>query len=77
MSMAISAALVLDMVQAGCPQRPTRQVRDHIHFICGIFLSSLYSLEAAEAGQCANEQGKFWEFHDVIYKSDDLLRRVI
>jgi protein-disulfide isomerase len=22
---------------------------------------------AARAGRCANEQGKFWEFHDVIY----------
>jgi protein-disulfide isomerase len=25
---------------------------------------------AAEAGQCANDQGKFWEFHDVVYSSE-------
>lgn len=24
---------------------------------------------AAEAGQCANDQGKFWEFHDAVYSN--------
>jgi len=28
---------------------------------------TLLSPRAAEAGQCANEQGKFWEFHDAVY----------
>ena len=28
---------------------------------------TLLSPQAAEAGQCANEQGKFWEFHDAVY----------
>ena len=31
---------------------------------------TLTSPNAAEAGQCANEQGKFWEFHDAVYEND-------
>jgi protein-disulfide isomerase len=31
---------------------------------------TLDSPKAAEAGQCAHEQGKFWEFHDAIYEHD-------
>ncbi len=27
---------------------------------------------SAEAAQCANEQGKFWEFHDKLFSSDNL-----
>lgn len=28
---------------------------------------------AAEAAQCANEQGKFWEFHDKLFASQQAL----
>ncbi len=28
---------------------------------------------AAEAAECANEQGKFWEMHDLIYANQDAL----
>jgi protein-disulfide isomerase len=27
------------------------------------------SVTAAMASQCANDQGKFWEFHDILYKN--------
>lgn len=29
------------------------------------------SLKTAEAGYCANEQGKFWEYHDYIYANQN------
>jgi protein-disulfide isomerase len=35
---------------------------------------TLLSPKAAEAGQCANEQGKFWEFHDTIYEHERAIR---
>ncbi len=28
---------------------------------------------AAEAAQCANEQGKFWEFHDKLFQNQQAL----
>jgi len=27
--------------------------------------------KAAEAAECANDQGKFWEFHDVLFQNQD------
>jgi protein-disulfide isomerase len=30
---------------------------------------------AAEAAQCANEQGKFWAYHDVLFRNQDALTR--
>jgi protein-disulfide isomerase len=38
-------------------------------------LSSIHdqAQSAAEAGQCAYEQGKFWEFHDQLFEHQDIL----
>jgi protein-disulfide isomerase len=44
---------------------------DQIHFVWRDFpVITLLSPKAAEAGQCAHEQGKFWEFHDLVYERD-------
>ena len=41
---------------------------DQIRFVWRDYpVITLLSPDAAEAGQCANEQGKFWEFHDAVY----------
>jgi protein-disulfide isomerase len=41
---------------------------DQIRFIWRDYpVITLLSAKAAEAGQCANEQGRFWEFHDAVY----------
>lgn len=31
------------------------------------------SFIAAESAQCANEQGKFWEYHDILFKNQNKL----
>ncbi len=32
-----------------------------------------YAMKAAEAAACANEQGKFWEYHDALYADQSKL----
>lgn len=47
-----------------------------VHFVYRDFpLSDLHAnaQKAAEAGQCAFAQGKFWEFHDVLFTQQDRL----
>ena len=29
--------------------------------------------KSAEASECADDQGKFWEFHDIVFERQDLL----
>ena len=42
---------------------------DQIRFVWRDYpVITLLSPDAAEAGQCANGQGKFWEFHDAVYE---------
>ena len=44
---------------------------DKIRFVWRDFpVITLLSPKAAEAGQCAHEQGKFWEFHDAVYQHE-------
>lgn len=40
---------------------------DQIKFIYRDFPLRDYSQKAAEAGECAHEQGKFWEMHDKLF----------
>ena len=47
---------------------------DQIRFVWRDFpVITLLSPKAAEAGQCAQEQGKFWEFHDAVYQHDGVI----
>ncbi len=32
-----------------------------------------YAQEAAEAGECADDQGKFWEYHDLVFANQGAL----
>jgi len=49
-----------------------QQIRYEVkHF--PIFPSHRYSIEAAEAAECAADQGKFWEFEEMDYENQDEL----
>ena len=70
---------IIEYADFGCPscwywykQGALDQLRlkygDQIRFVWRDYpVITLLSPRAAEAGQCANEQGKFWEFHDAVY----------
>ncbi len=30
-----------------------------------------YALKAAEASECANDQGEFWRYHDILFKNQE------
>ena len=36
-----------------------------------------YAQKTAEASECANEQGKFWEYHDTVFSNQDQLSDTI
>lgn len=73
---------IIEYADFGCPscwywykQGILNQLRakygDQIRFVWRDYpVITLLSPNAAEAGQCANEQGKFWEFHDAVYDHD-------
>ena len=47
---------------------------DQIHFVFRDFpIVGNNSTTAAMAGECADDQGKFWEMHDKLYENQDLI----
>ena len=33
-----------------------------------------YAFQAAQAAECANQQGKFWEYHDLLFENQEHLK---
>ncbi len=55
-----------------------REYGDRIRFVYRDFpltATHPYAQKAAEASECAHEQGKFWEYHDVLYLNQGALDR--
>ena len=76
---------IIEYADFGCPscwywykQGILNQLRarygDQIRFVWRDYpVITIRSPKAAEAGQCANEQGKFWEFHDTVYDHEGVI----
>jgi len=55
--------------QAGVRQHLIQAYGDQVYFVWRDFpIINAQSPQAAEAGQCAFDQGKFWEYHDLLYQ---------
>ncbi len=55
--------------RAGVLKQLTATYGDRIHFVWKDFpIITAESPKAAEAGQCAFDQGKFWPYHDLLYE---------
>ncbi|NQV90385.1 DsbA family protein [Candidatus Uhrbacteria bacterium] len=77
--------VIVEFADFGCPysQESSYVVRelalkypDSIQFIYRDFpLTELHPIaqKAAEAGECADDQGKFWEYHDKLYQNQNSL----
>jgi protein-disulfide isomerase len=60
--------------KAGVLNQLRAKYGDQIRFVWRDYpVITLLSPKAAEAGQCANEQGKFWEFHDAVYEHNGVI----
>jgi protein-disulfide isomerase len=58
-----------DWHNAGILQRLRDTYGDQVRFVWKDFpVITAASPKAAEAGQCAFDQGKFWEYHDLLYE---------
>ena len=54
--------------KAGVLKQVVATYGDRVHFVWRDFpVITVLSPKAAEAGQCAFDQGKFWEYHDLLY----------
>jgi protein-disulfide isomerase len=80
--LATAPVTIIEYADFGCPScwawykqgvldKLRAKYGDQIRFVWRDFpVITLLSPKAAEAGQCAHEQGKFWEFHDAVYSHD-------
>ena len=60
---------------AGILERVRAQYGDQVRFIWRDFpVITRLSPKAAEAAQCAHEQGKFWEYHDLLFERAPAIR---
>jgi len=54
--------------QAGVLKQIVATYGDQVHFVWRDYpIITAQSPHAAEAGQCAFDQGKFWQYHDLLY----------
>ncbi len=54
--------------KAGVLEQVRAKYGDKVRFVWRDFpIITVQSPKAAEAGQCANDQGKFWPYHDTLY----------
>lgn len=59
----------------GTVKQVLENYKDKVRFVYRDFPLSMHPLapKASEAAQCANEQGKFWEYHDALYADQSKL----
>jgi protein-disulfide isomerase len=61
--------------EAGIRDRIMAEYGDRVQFVWKDFaVITAQSHKAAEAGQCAHDQGMFWEYHDVLYENAPAIR---
>ena len=54
--------------QAGVLKQIVAAYGDQVHFVWRDYpIITAQSPQAAEAGQCAFDQGRFWQYHDLLY----------
>ena len=60
--------------QAGVLKQIVATYGDQVHFVWRDYpIITAQSPQAAEAGQCAFDQGKFWQYHDLLYAKQPAL----